>query len=210
MSSNDLTIDRNCLSTHVERRGCSKSGTASSLASEIAMNVQTPPRSGGKGNGAGGRRRRRARPRAARSIRPALDEVRALLTDRPRRRDLLIEHLHLIQDHYGHLSAAHLAALAAEMKMAQTEVYEVATFYSHFDVVKDGAAAAGDHRARLRFAVLRHGRRRGAAARSCRASSARTCAWCARPAWAPATARRSAPSAMCRRSRRRRTRSRPR
>ena len=68
----------------------------------------------------------------------ALAEVRALLTDRPRRRDLLIEHLHLIQDHYGHLSAAHLAALGAEMKMAQTEVYEVATFYSHFDVVKDG------------------------------------------------------------------------
>ncbi len=66
--------------------------------------------------------------------------MRALLTDRPRRRDLLIEHLHLIQDHYGHLSAAHLAALAAEMKMAQTEVYEVATFYSHFDVVKDGPA----------------------------------------------------------------------
>src|SRR3972149_12011972 len=68
----------------------------------------------------------------------ALDEVRALLTDRPRRRDLRIEHLHLIQDHYGHLSAAHLTALAAEMKMAQTEFYEVATFYSHFDVVKDG------------------------------------------------------------------------
>ena len=78
--------------------------------------------------------------------------MRALLTDRPRRRDLLIEHLHLIQDHYGHLSAAHLAALAAEMKMAQTEVYEVATFYSHFDVVKDGPAAAGGHRARVRFA----------------------------------------------------------
>jgi formate dehydrogenase len=68
----------------------------------------------------------------------ALDDVRALLTDRPRRRDLLIEHLHLIQDHYGHLSAAHLAALAAEMKLALTEVYEVATFYAHFDVVKEG------------------------------------------------------------------------
>jgi formate dehydrogenase len=68
----------------------------------------------------------------------ALDEVRALLTDRPRRRDLLIEHLHLIQDHYGYLSAAHLAALASEMKMAMTEVYEVATFYAHFDVVKEG------------------------------------------------------------------------
>src|SRR5258708_2437712 len=70
----------------------------------------------------------------------ALDEVRALLGDRPRRRDLLIEHLHLIQDRYGHLSAAHLAALALEMKLALTEVYEVATFYAHFDVVKEGEA----------------------------------------------------------------------
>ena len=68
----------------------------------------------------------------------ALANVRALLGDRPRRRDLLIEHLHLIQDHYGHLSVQHLNALADEMRMAQTEVYEVATFYAHFDVVKDG------------------------------------------------------------------------
>ncbi len=64
--------------------------------------------------------------------------MRALLGERPRRRDLLIEHLHLIQDKYAHLSAAHLAALAAEMKLALTEVYEVATFYAHFDVVKEG------------------------------------------------------------------------
>jgi len=71
----------------------------------------------------------------------ALDEVRALLGDHPRRRDLLIEHLHLIQDQYGHLSAAHLAALAAEMRMALAEVYEVATFYAHFDVVKEGEHA---------------------------------------------------------------------
>jgi formate dehydrogenase beta subunit len=71
----------------------------------------------------------------------ALDEVRALLGERPRRRDLLIEHLHLIQDRYGHLSAAHLAALAHEMRLAQTEVYEVATFYAHFDVVKEGESA---------------------------------------------------------------------
>ena len=68
----------------------------------------------------------------------ALDEVRALLGERERRRDLLIEHLHLIQDRYGHLSAAHLAALAQEMKLALAEVYEVATFYAHFDVVKEG------------------------------------------------------------------------
>src|SRR6202011_3591971 len=69
---------------------------------------------------------------------PALEEVRALLGERPRRRDLLIEHLHLIQDRYSHLSAAHLAALAQEMRLALTEVYEVATFYAHFDVVKEG------------------------------------------------------------------------
>jgi formate dehydrogenase len=68
----------------------------------------------------------------------ALAEIRALLGDRPRRRDLLIEFLHLIQDEHGHLSAAHLRALAEEMRMAQAEVYEVATFYAHFDVVKEG------------------------------------------------------------------------
>ena len=68
----------------------------------------------------------------------ALEEVRALLGAEPRRRDLLIEHLHRINDRYGHLSAAHLAALAQEMKLALTEVYEVATFYHHFDVVKEG------------------------------------------------------------------------
>jgi formate dehydrogenase beta subunit len=65
-------------------------------------------------------------------------EVRALLGDAPRRRDLLIEYLHLIQDEYGHLSAAHLRALAEEMRLSMAEVYEVATFYAHFDVVKEG------------------------------------------------------------------------
>ncbi len=69
----------------------------------------------------------------------ALDEVRALLGDRPRRHDLLIEHLHLIQDRYRCLSDRHLAALAHEMKLALTEVFEVATFYHHFDVVVDDA-----------------------------------------------------------------------
>jgi formate dehydrogenase len=71
----------------------------------------------------------------------AREDVRALLGDAPRRRDLLIEHLHKIQDRFGHLSAAHLVALAAEMKMAMAEVYEVATFYHHFDVVKEGDVA---------------------------------------------------------------------
>ena len=75
----------------------------------------------------------------------ALAEVQALLAGaqrgtgmEPRRRDLLIENLHRIQDRYGHISAAHIVALAREMKLAMTEVYEVATFYHHFDVVKEG------------------------------------------------------------------------
>ncbi|WP_121067758.1 NAD(P)H-dependent oxidoreductase subunit E [Chachezhania antarctica] len=67
----------------------------------------------------------------------ALSEVRALLGDQPRRSDLLIEFLHLIQDAYGHLSAQHISALADEMRMAQAEIYEVATFYAHFDVVRE-------------------------------------------------------------------------
>ena len=67
----------------------------------------------------------------------ALDEVRLLLGDRPRRRDLLIEHLHLIQDRYHRLGAAHLAALAEEMRLALAEVYEVASFYAHFDIVAE-------------------------------------------------------------------------
>jgi formate dehydrogenase len=64
--------------------------------------------------------------------------IRALLGDRPRERDLLIEYLHLIQDEFGQISAAHLAALADEMRLAYAEVFETATFYAHFDVVKEG------------------------------------------------------------------------
>src|SRR5690349_5884068 len=71
----------------------------------------------------------------------ALQDVQRLLGDAPRRRDLLIEHLHKINDRYGHLPAAHLAALAQEMRLAMAEVYEVATFYHHFEVVKEGEAA---------------------------------------------------------------------
>ena len=95
--------------------------------------------------------RRRSHPGAGRGrspIRPkgrhvdprAADEVRTVLGGRPRRRDLLIEHLHLIQDRYRCLSAAHLAALAAELRLALAEVYEAATFYAHFDVVREGEA----------------------------------------------------------------------
>jgi len=76
-----------------------------------------------------------------RSVDPkALAEVRSLLSGDPRRADLLIEYLHRIQDRYGCISSAHIVALAAEMKLAMTEVYEVATFYHHFDVVRDDEA----------------------------------------------------------------------
>jgi formate dehydrogenase len=89
----------------------------------------------------GKRSRVRSKPKG-RAVDPkARAEVQALLGSEPRRRDLLIEHLHKIQDRFGCLSAPHLVALAAEMKMAMAEVYEVATFYHHFDVVKEGDAA---------------------------------------------------------------------
>ena len=89
----------------------------------------------------GGRRgRARGLPKGRQVDPAARNEVRALLENRPRQRDLLIEYLHLIQDHYGSLSAAHLAALAEEMRLAMSEVYEVASFYAHFDIVVDGEA----------------------------------------------------------------------
>jgi len=84
------------------------------------------------------RARKRAAPKGRRVDPGARDDVLALLGAAPRRRDLLIEHLHRIQDHFGCLSAPHLVALAAEMKLSMAEVYEVATFYHHFDVVKEG------------------------------------------------------------------------
>ncbi|MDD5462270.1 MAG: NAD(P)H-dependent oxidoreductase subunit E [Methylococcales bacterium] len=68
----------------------------------------------------------------------ALDEVQKLLGDASRQRDLLIEHLHKIQDAYHYISSRHLVALAHEMNLATAEVYEVASFYHHFDVVKEG------------------------------------------------------------------------
>jgi formate dehydrogenase len=87
------------------------------------------------------KRRVKATPKGRRVEPAARKEVLALLGDLPRRRDLLIECLHLIQDRYGCLAASHLVALADELKMAMAEVYEVATFYHHFDVVKEGDTA---------------------------------------------------------------------
>ena len=84
-------------------------------------------------------RRRRDRGPKGRSVDDkALVDVRDLLGSRPRNRDLLIEFLHLIQDRFGHLSARHLRALAEEMRLAQAEIYEVASFYDHFDIVHEG------------------------------------------------------------------------
>jgi formate dehydrogenase len=87
------------------------------------------------------RQRKREAPKGRRVDPQALAEVQALLGSESRQRDLLIEHLHKIQDHFGCLASSHMAALAQEMRLAQTEVYEVATFYHHFDVVKEGESA---------------------------------------------------------------------
>ena len=71
----------------------------------------------------------------------ALAEIRNLLGNAPRSRDLLVEHLHKLQDHYGHLSHRHLLALAIEMELPMAEVYETATFYHHFDVLQANETA---------------------------------------------------------------------
>jgi formate dehydrogenase beta subunit len=85
-----------------------------------------------------GRKRAQAAPKGRQPDPQAAEEIALLLGDRPRRRDLLIEHLHLIQDTYRQISAAHLTALADEMKLSLAEVFETATFYAHFDIVKEG------------------------------------------------------------------------
>ncbi len=99
------------------------------------MSKTAPPDARKFGHPGSGRRKKAHHPKGRQVDPAAVEDVRALLGDGPTQRDLLIEYLHLIQDHYGHLSARHLAALAEEMRLAQTEIYEVATFYAHFDVV---------------------------------------------------------------------------
>ena len=94
-----------------------------------------------RGHPGAGRKKSRGTPKGRQVDPTALEEVQGLLGERSRQRDLLIEHLHLIQDHHGYLPATHLAALAHEMRISQTEVYEVASFYAHFDVVKEGEEA---------------------------------------------------------------------
>jgi formate dehydrogenase len=89
-----------------------------------------------KGVWKNGKGRGRHHPKGRQFTDTALAEVCDLLGERPRRRDLLIEYLHLLQDHFGHLCAAHLVALAHETGVSQAEVYEIASFYAHFDIVK--------------------------------------------------------------------------
>ena len=84
----------------------------------------------GKGKG-------RKTPKGRQVSEDAIADVKSLLGNRERRADLLIEYLHLIQDKFKHLSTQHLAALAEELRLSQTEVYEVASFYAHFDIVKE-------------------------------------------------------------------------
>ncbi len=93
-----------------------------------------------RGHPGSGRKKTRGQPKGRQVNPQALETISALIGENPRR-DLLIEYLHLIQDKHGHLSSDHLAALAHHMKLALTEVYEVATFYAHFDVVRDGEPA---------------------------------------------------------------------
>jgi len=109
--------------------------------SVVSSPPQRPPEPAPKGKRKGGKGGVRSNLKGRQVDPQAREEVLALLGDAPRRRDLLIEHLHKIQDGYGCLSARHLVALAAEMKMAMAEVYEVATFYHHFDVIKEGDTA---------------------------------------------------------------------
>jgi NADH:ubiquinone oxidoreductase subunit F (NADH-binding)/NADH:ubiquinone oxidoreductase subunit E len=86
----------------------------------------------------GSRKRARAFPKGRQLDSEALEQIRELLGDKPRRHDLLIEYLHLIQDRYHYISARHLRALCEEIHLPQAAAYEVATFYAHFDVVKEG------------------------------------------------------------------------
>jgi formate dehydrogenase beta subunit len=102
---------------------------------------QEAPSNGGPDRPArhvGSRKRARGFPKGRQLDTDALEDIRKLLGDRPRRADLLIEYLHLIQDKYHYISAAHLKALCEEMRLPQAAAYEVATFYAHFDVVKEG------------------------------------------------------------------------
>ncbi len=102
--------------------------------------LDTKPSVAPKGVWKSGKGKGRHTPKGRQFTDEAQAEITRLLSDHPRRRDLLIEFLHLIQDEHGHISADHIAALAVEMRIGQAEIYETATFYAHFDVVKEDEA----------------------------------------------------------------------
>ena len=91
------------------------------------MTVQVPP-GVGRGHPGSSKKKSRTAPKGRQVLPRAREELETLFGPEPTRRDLLIEYLHVIHDHFGHLSAPHLAALAERMKLAQSEVYEVASF----------------------------------------------------------------------------------
>ena len=89
----------------------------------------------------GAKRRDTSKPKGRPLDMQALREVEALLGDEGRTPDLLIEHLHKLQDKFGCLHAHHLRALAEAMRLSQAEIFEVASFYHHFDIVMEGESA---------------------------------------------------------------------
>jgi NADH:ubiquinone oxidoreductase subunit E len=95
-------------------------------------------------------RQRKRQQTKGRQVDPsALEAVLKLLGDAPRQKDLLIEHLHKINDHFGYLPVAHLVALAHERRLAQTDVFEVASFYHHFNIAFESDTARTDLRLRV-------------------------------------------------------------
>ncbi len=134
---NELIVDKLAISQSMvllQQQAPSTGEIADSLgmsASEVSSRIH--PGSGRRGG--------RDLPKGRQVEAQALAEVRGLLADWPRRRDLLIEFLHLLQDSYGCLHARHLAALAQELGLTLAEVHEVASFYAHFDIVLDGEPA---------------------------------------------------------------------
>ena len=120
----------------------------------VSVEQKTPDSGGGPDRPArhvGSRKRARGFPKGRQLDNDALQDIKDLLRDKPRRADLLIEYLHLIQDRYQYISAAHLKALCEEMRLPQAAAYEVATFYAHFDVVKEGETPP--HRRRSAYAT---------------------------------------------------------
>jgi NADH:ubiquinone oxidoreductase subunit F (NADH-binding)/NADH:ubiquinone oxidoreductase subunit E len=98
-------------------------------------------------------RRKQARRQGRTADSATLDEVRETLGTLPLRRDLLIEHLHALNDRFGQLRTGHMAALAQLLKLAQVEVFEVASFYHHFDVVREDGEGRYEAPARLTVRV---------------------------------------------------------